>query len=144
VFATPTLSLRPRWCPVLPSGIKDDSGRPAPHPIELQPKSVYGNELAGLRIKDVARRAAAAATCWPELPEIMIAEMTTANRKPVRDCLIVGSSRSWTTRTGFIPRCASAHIAIVSGDQLRDERLGWVTQTAVCKTCDSEEGYSPL
>jgi hypothetical protein len=114
------------------------------HAIEIQPKSVYGNELAGLRTEDVARRAAAVATCWPGRPKIMIAEMTTANRKPVRDCLIVGSSRSWTTRSGFIPRCASAHIAIASGDQRRDERLGWVTQTAVCKTCDSEEGYSPL
>src|SRR5260370_34984675 len=50
----------PRWPTVFPPGIEDDRGRSAPHAIEIQTKSVYGNELAGLRIKDVAGKAAAA------------------------------------------------------------------------------------
>jgi hypothetical protein len=54
------LHLRPRWRPVSPSGIEDDRGRAAPHAVKIQPKSVYGNECAGLRIKDVRGGAAAA------------------------------------------------------------------------------------
>src|SRR5580765_3914072 len=29
------LHLRPRWCPVFPSGIEDDRGRAAPHAVEI-------------------------------------------------------------------------------------------------------------
>src|SRR5208282_6576881 len=53
------LHLRPRGCPVSPSGIENNCGRPAPHAVEIQPKSTSVNELAGLRIDDVGGGAAA-------------------------------------------------------------------------------------
>src|SRR5208282_3453298 len=54
------LHLRPHWRPVTPSGIENNCGRPAPHAIEIQPKSTGVNELPGLRVNDVRGRAAAA------------------------------------------------------------------------------------
>jgi len=52
--------LRPRSRPAFPSGIEDDRGRVAPYAIEIEPKSVYQNEQAGLRTKGFAGDLAAA------------------------------------------------------------------------------------
>jgi hypothetical protein len=100
------LNFRPSGRPVSPTGIKNNRGRPAPHAVEIQPEATHVNQLAGARVHKIRwRELGSIGSCWPSNPA---AEMSTANRKLVRNCLTVCTSRGRECRRCHM-QCECAH-----------------------------------